>query len=95
MHFNARWINWILTANDLPSIPAPVRSRAMVFQIQAPSEKEMQGICQNIYQRLLDERSVANEYRLPLSEEATSALAKLVCETGESLRELPRLLQLA
>lgn len=94
MHFNARWINWILTANDLRSIPAPVRSRAMVFQIQAPSEKEMQGICQNIYQRLLDERSVANEYRLALSEEATSALAKLVCETGESLRELPRLLQL-
>lgn len=92
--FNARWINWILTANDLQSIPKPVLSRAMVFQIQTPSEQEIQGICQQMYHRLLDERSVVNEYRISLSDAASSALAKLVSQTGESLRELPRLLQL-
>ena len=92
--FNARWINWILTANSLETIPAPVLSRVMVFHIERPSEQEIKGICQQMYQRLLDERSVMNEYRLMLSEEAGIALAKLVCETGDSLRELPRLLQL-
>lgn len=91
--FDASWVNWILTANDLNLLPAPVISRTTLFNIQPPSEEELPHIIDSIYQKLLDERCVVAEKRLPISDTAIQGLARMVSHGNKGLRDLRALLQ--
>lgn len=52
LEINASHINWILTANYIEGIPAPIISRMMIFNIPLPNHDQMQNINQAIYQSL-------------------------------------------
>jgi len=91
--FDASWVNWVLTANDLNLLPAPVISRSTLFDIQPPSEEQLPQIIHSMYQQLLDERCVAADKRLPISDTAKRGLARLVGSGEKGLRDLRSLLQ--
>lgn len=47
-------VRFMLTANDLESIPTPLRSRVQTFLIKPPTEDGMKAIAQRIFESLLD-----------------------------------------
>lgn len=53
---DASRILWVLTANVIEDIPAPIRSRLRVFSINAPTPDEMRGIVRRIFQDICQEQ---------------------------------------
>jgi hypothetical protein len=64
-----------------------------LFDIQPPSEEQLPHIIESMYQQLLDERCVAAEKRLPISDTAKRGLARLVGSGEKGLRDLRSVLQ--
>jgi ATP-dependent Lon protease len=54
---DASHILWVCTANDLASIPDPIVSRMMVYEVRRPTKDEARRIAQRMYQALLREHS--------------------------------------
>lgn len=50
---NTSHINWIATANDIASIPDPIRSRLLIFNIRKPTELEQVDIIHRIFAEYL------------------------------------------
>jgi ATP-dependent Lon protease len=91
--FDASWINWVLTANDLSLLPEPMISRSTLFDIQPPKEDQLPHIIHSIYQQLLNERCVVAEKRLPIADTAMTGLASLISNGDKGLRDLRSMLQ--
>lgn len=49
LELDSSFINWIMTANNLQKIPAPILSRAKVFNIELPATDQMPAIVKSIY----------------------------------------------
>ncbi|RYF74791.1 MAG: AAA family ATPase [Comamonadaceae bacterium] len=49
---DASQIIWITTANDERAIPAPIRNRMNVFEIEAPSHEAARSIAANLYRSI-------------------------------------------
>ncbi|MEK9940235.1 MAG: AAA family ATPase, partial [Methylotenera sp.] len=49
LELDTSYINWILTANNLQLIPAPILSRVKVFNIELPTTDQMPAIVKSIY----------------------------------------------
>ena len=43
------YINWILTANDMDRIPAPIRSRLHIFEVPPPTFDQTKQILQRLF----------------------------------------------
>jgi ATP-dependent Lon protease len=54
---NMSFINWILTANDLDAVSAPVRDRCLVVHIDAPSPADFEYLAR----RQIEERGLDPE----------------------------------
>lgn len=93
--FDASWINWVLTANDLSTVPEPVLSRTTVFEIAAPTESDLMGIVERMYQSLLSSRSIPEHERLVITEESRQMIVRQVTKASMSMRQIPKLLQKA
>jgi len=57
---DASQVFWILTANSLDGIPAPLLSRMAVYEVPSPTAEQAAGIGQRIYIGLLRELKLAN-----------------------------------
>lgn len=77
---DASQVRWVLTANDTSSIPAPILSRVLVFEIQRPDGQELMHIAQRMLASTIQELGIPFEPMIP--EEAS----KLV--SGMGAREL-------
>lgn len=75
IQLDASHIVWVCTANDLSSIPDPIVSRMMVYEVRRPTKDEARRIAQRMYQALLSEHSwsFANE----LGADALDALSSV------------------
>jgi ATP-dependent Lon protease len=73
LEFDASHILYILSANNLESIPESLLSRMKVFHIQRPSFKDSMKIAQSLYQKLLGKSPIFTE---ELSQENCAMLAQ-------------------
>jgi ATP-dependent Lon protease len=55
VEIDASQIFWVLTANSLDGIPAPLLNRMAVYEVPAPTAEQAAGIAQRIYRGLLHE----------------------------------------
>ena len=62
LHIDTSSVRWIATANDVSSIPEPLRSRMCIFEIPMPTQTQQRAITQKVYQDLLA------RYHLPLAD---------------------------
>lgn len=52
---DASQIFWVLTANSLDGIPAPLLNRMAIYEVPAPTPQQAAGIAQRMYRSLLAE----------------------------------------
>ena len=74
LEFNASYVIYILTANNIKDIPESLLSRMNVFEIKKPDNAQMKVISQNIFSELLAGSKLFKE---TLSDEALNILAEL------------------
>jgi ATP-dependent Lon protease len=58
-------VRFILTANDVDLIPAPILSRLMVFEIDAPSQAESMEITQRMFAAQVERLGIPFSLELP------------------------------
>ena len=87
--FDASWINWVLTTNDLSTVPEPVLSRTTVFEIAAPTKSDLMGIVERMYQSLLSSRSIPEHERLVITEESHQLDRSSSYASSISMRQIP------
>lgn len=83
MEFNASHLRIIATANDLDEVPAPLRSRMLVFQIAQPLPTQLNTIAREILAELI------RKMRVQFSAELPSALDRQIADMS------PRSIKLA
>jgi ATP-dependent Lon protease len=71
---NASHINWIATANNLSSIPAPIQSRFTIVEIEKPTEQQATKIIRSIYKGLLNNSNWGSLFNTELDERVIDAL---------------------
>jgi ATP-dependent Lon protease len=71
---DASHVSWILTANDLARVPAPILSRMVVFDVASPTPEQSMQIARRIYAR---ERSANGWGRHFAEEMSESVVARL------------------
>lgn len=74
LEFNASYIIYILTANNVKDIPDSLLSRMNVFEIKKPDDAQMKVISQNIFSELLAGSKLFKE---TLSDETLNILSEL------------------
>ncbi len=74
---DAGGIVWVATANDPRSIPDPILSRMMVFEIPAPTHEEAMGICLAIYQGMRKAHEWGERFPQEPSEGVLSQMARV------------------
>ena len=74
LEFNASYVIYILTANNVKDIPESLLSRMNVFEIKKPDDAQMKVISQNIFSELLAGSKLFKE---TLSDETLNILSEL------------------
>ena len=49
---NASFLNYIMTANDVEKIPAPILDRCTIFEIKNPTHEQMKKVVPSIYNKI-------------------------------------------
>jgi len=75
LKMDASAVIWIITANDLDLIPAPIRSRTMVQHIRQPTREESVLIAHSIYGSILKGRSWGNHFNPELGNDVAEKLS--------------------
>lgn len=53
LHFDARHVIWMATANDLGPLPPSLLDRLLILEVQRPSEQQMQVVIDHLYGGLI------------------------------------------
>lgn len=61
---DASHCRFIATANDTENLPAPLLSRALVFQIEPPSSEQLRSVISTIYRDLIERLDATMDERL-------------------------------
>ncbi len=72
---DASFVRWVLTANDTRSIPDPIMSRVLVFEIQRPSGQELAQIAHRMLESTIRELDIRFESMIP--KEAIEMVSKM------------------
>ena len=70
---DASHLRWVLLANEMDSIPAPILSRTLVFTIQPPTAQELVGVTRRIARDVVDRLGIAFSTRLPPEVESAAS----------------------
>lgn len=62
---DASHLRWVLLANEIDSIPAPILSRTLVFTIRPPTGQELVGVTRRIARDVVERLGIAFSTRLP------------------------------
>ena len=89
IEFNATYVNFIATANNIDDITSPLINRMRVFEIYEPNKSEKEKICQNIYKHLLEDLKLIELFNNKLE---PTVITKLVNTKIISNRELKNLI---
>lgn len=76
LQLNASAINWLLTANSIDNIPAPIKSRMIIHEIKSPNLEQSLNIAKNIYKILRETNAWGNHFAEDLCDAAATKLAK-------------------
>ncbi|WP_284179053.1 AAA family ATPase [Rhabdaerophilum sp. SD176] len=53
LHFDARHVIWMATANDLGSLPPSLLDRFLILEVQRPSQSQMQIVLEHLYREVI------------------------------------------
>ena len=67
-------INWIATANDINSIPVPIRSRFSILEMREPTKNELKTITASIYRNILKENNWGKHFSPQLDDDLRLSL---------------------
>lgn len=67
-------INWIATANDINSIPIPIRSRFSILEMREPTKNELKIITTSIYRNILKENKWGKHFSSQLDDDLRLSL---------------------
>lgn len=84
---DASHVLWFATANDLDAIPAPIRSRFVVFEIPAPTREQAEAIAKTMYGDIRN----SNDWGAAFAENLAPNVASLLADKAP--REIRTLLQ--
>jgi ATP-dependent Lon protease len=84
LELDTSYVNWILTANNVQNIPAPIVSRAKVFHIELPTREQMPLVIKNIYAGIRNAEAYGNLLDEMLPDETVAVF------DGLSPREMKR-----
>lgn len=82
---NARWVSWILTANELATIPRPLLDRVRIVRVKKPSADAIEQIVAGFAADLADEYGGSVSDLPTLDEKSMDRLRRIYAENG-SLR---------
>lgn len=91
LKLDASRISWVVTANDLKAIPAPLLSRLTIFHVPSPTNAERVCIARMVYRDLRQKMAWGKRFDPSLSDGAVRALAS----AAGSVRPMKALLHLA
>jgi ATP-dependent Lon protease len=74
---DASHVNWLATANEVDTLPAPLLSRLTVLQIPAPTPAQVKQIARTIYGRLRAEANWGASFVEALDEAVADRLSRL------------------
>lgn len=80
--------SFVLTANDLDSVPAPLRDRCRVLRVPAPEWKHIAPIVERIIVDIAKERGVGRQWYPPLAQDELELIKH--AWTSGSIRQLRR-----
>jgi len=81
-------VSFVLTANDIDQVPAPLRDRCRVLKVPAPEWKHIGPIIDRIISDIADERGVGRQWYPPLAQDELELIKQ--AWTSGSLRHLRR-----
>lgn len=93
---DASGINWLLTANSIDNVPAPIRSRMIIHKISSPNSEQSVKIAKRIYQALREANAWGKSFSEELCDAAAEKLASheprkmkalLITAFGKAVRE--------
>lgn len=62
---DASFVRWVLTANETRSIPEPIMSRVLMFQIEHPSGQEVAHLAQRMLDATIRELGISFDSKVP------------------------------
>lgn len=74
---DASHVIWFASTNDVELVPAPIRSRFMIFEIPAPDAEQTARIAQNIYRDILQREMWGSQMLPELDAEVARLLSAL------------------
>lgn len=77
LKINASHINWIFTANDLSSIPAPVRNRLSVRLVREPTKSEIRIIAREMYKDFINTSHWGSAFCETLGDDVVDTLSAM------------------
>lgn len=84
-------LSWLMTANEVDSVPAFLRDRCRILRFPEPGPKHLPFLASCILERLYLEQGHDPRWATPLEEYEVKALAR--AWTGGSIRKLERLVE--
>jgi len=88
---DASHVNWILTANDLSTVSAPLKSRCTIYKIPEPTKEQIPPIIRSLVTDFADTNGLRTEF-FQLTVDEVEALAS-VYDKRRCLRTLSRAVQ--
>jgi ATP-dependent Lon protease len=76
VEIDASQIFWVLTANSLEGIPAPLLNRMAVYEVPSPNPEQAAGIAQRIYASLINELKL-KKFKTTLSDSTVNKLTSV------------------
>ena len=70
---DASHLRWVLLANDIDGIPAPILSRTLVFTIRPPTAQELVDVTRRIARDVVERLGIAFNTRLPPEVESAAS----------------------
>lgn len=84
-------VSFVLTANDLDAVPAPLKDRCRVLKVPAPEWQHVGPIIDRIISDIADERGVGRQWYPPLAQDELE-LIQQTWQSG-SIRQLRRIVE--
>jgi ATP-dependent Lon protease len=84
-------VNWLLTANDLDRVPAPLRDRCRIVKVPDPEWRHIGEISRSILDSIADDRDLDRRWMPDLDDDETRLIGKYW--RGGSLRKLVRIIE--
>ncbi|MDX8389381.1 MAG: AAA family ATPase [Mariprofundaceae bacterium] len=88
VEFDASYISWLATANELNEISGPIRDRFEVVEIPYPSDLERKSICMTLYEKILK----THGWGIHFSEALEDGVISMLSTPQISIRQLKKML---